>query len=372
MGSRYAVDLVAARKGQTTFEPGAAQPLGDRAGYFGLPSITGNPDLPEVVVKMLADGTFGHAGAPFFYSSLTTVNYRLTVTDTMTGEETVYVNNPEQPLCGRTDLLFDESETPQSLRTERTARAEEAELKLLGGRFSVTLEARRARDGRTAPGVITASGDVYGIFSLPGITGDETFPEVAVKMVDARSFTGKFWVFHTGLTSLEYTLTVTDSVTGAVQTYTNTTPFCGGADTKAFTDGPPRTPTATPTPTPTPTATPTPTPTPTRTPTPTPTRTPPPLNLREWRGTFTYRSCVENMHVTLYRNGNSYYGHFPTRCFSNGAPWVAELNGTFQGSNFTVVLSTNDQTVARLEGTATSTKIDVWDRPRTIGLKLSR
>ena len=238
VGSRYAVDLVAARKGQTTFEPGSARPLGDRAGYFGLPAITGNSDLPEVVVKMLADGTFGHSGAPFFYSSLTTVSYRLTVTDTMTGDETVYVNNPDQPLCGQTDLLFDESEAPQSLGLEKADRGRES-LQLLGGRFSVTLEARRVRDGRTASGVITASGDVYGIFSLPGITGDATFPEVAVKMVDARSFAnGKFWFFHTGLTSLDYTLTVTDSVTGAVQTYTNTAPFCGAADTKAFTDGP--------------------------------------------------------------------------------------------------------------------------------------
>ncbi len=53
---------------------------------------------------------------------------------------------------------------------------------------------------------------------------------------DARSFTGKFWFFHTSLTSLDYTLTVTDSVTGAVRTYESATPFCGAADTHAFTD----------------------------------------------------------------------------------------------------------------------------------------
>jgi photosystem II stability/assembly factor-like uncharacterized protein len=237
VGGRYAVDLLAGRRGEPAITPGTARSLSDRSGYFSLPFATGDAELPEVVVKMLADGTFGTAGAPFFYSSLTTVNYRLTVTDTMTGEETVYVNNPDQPFCGRTDLLFDEPETPLSLRSERVAGSNEAELELLGGRFSVTLEARRQRDGRIAGGVVTASGDVYGIFSLPGITGDSTFPEVAVKMVDARSFAnGMFWFFHTGLTSLEYTLTVTDSVTGAVQTYANTTPFCGAADTDAFTD----------------------------------------------------------------------------------------------------------------------------------------
>jgi len=236
VGGRYAVDLIAARRSNSPFEPGAARPLGDRAGYFGLPSITGDKDLPEVVVKMLADGAFGHPGAPFFYSSLTTVPYRLTVTDTTTGEENVYINNSEAPLCGRTDSLFDESASPLSLRPERAGAAGEGLLQLLGGRFSITLEARHPRSGASAGGVPMLSGDRFAIFSLPGITGDPQFPEVVVKMVDARSFAGHFWFFHTGLTNLDYTLRVTDSVTGAVRTYASPTSFCGAADTKAFTD----------------------------------------------------------------------------------------------------------------------------------------
>jgi hypothetical protein len=55
-------------------------------------------------------------------------------------------------------------------------------------------------------------------------------------MVDARSIGSGFWFFHSSLTSLEYTITVTDSVTGAVRLYHNGAPFCGGADTSAFSE----------------------------------------------------------------------------------------------------------------------------------------
>ena len=59
-------------------------------------------------------------------------------------------------------------------------------------------------------------------------------------MLDATSLDGWFWLFHTGLTDLEYTLTVTDSISGAQRTYRNDRSdperLCGGADTQAFHD----------------------------------------------------------------------------------------------------------------------------------------
>ena len=66
------------------------------------------------------------------------------------------------------------------------------------------------------------------------MTGDPALPEVIVKMVDAHAISGKFWFFHTGLTSLDYTLTVTDSETGDFRTYESPAAFCGSADTAAF------------------------------------------------------------------------------------------------------------------------------------------
>jgi hypothetical protein len=47
--------------------------------------------------------------------------------------------------------------------------------------------------------------------------------EAVVKVLDACSFPGapRFWVFAAGLTNVEVVLTVTDTATGAVKTYTN-------------------------------------------------------------------------------------------------------------------------------------------------------
>ncbi len=59
--------------------------------------------------------------------------------------------------------------------------------------------------------------------------------ELVVKVLDASSFNHFFWVFFGGLTNLEYTLTVTDTVTGAVRVYTNPPGrFASGGDTTAF------------------------------------------------------------------------------------------------------------------------------------------
>jgi hypothetical protein len=59
-------------------------------------------------------------------------------------------------------------------------------------------------------------------------------------MVDATTapppFGGAFWFFHSSLTDVTYTLTVTDHQTGRVRTYSSagSPAFCGGADTNAF------------------------------------------------------------------------------------------------------------------------------------------
>ncbi len=114
-------------------------------------------------------------------------------------------------------------------------------LGLLNGRFAVSLDATNPRTGATAKGIPTLLSDRSGYFSLPDFTGDATFPEVAVKMVDATgspALGGNFWFFHSPLTDVAYTLRVRDQFTGATRTYTNGpgTPgqLCGGVDTSAF------------------------------------------------------------------------------------------------------------------------------------------
>ncbi len=122
-----------------------------------------------------------------------------------------------------------------------TASGSSSSLGLLSDRFAITLDARNPRTGVTAKGVPTLLGPASGYFSLPEFTGDPTFPEVTVKMVDATgspALGGDFWFFHAPLTDVLYTITVTDQFTGAVKTYSNSSgspgQLCGGVDTSAF------------------------------------------------------------------------------------------------------------------------------------------
>ncbi len=138
--------------------------------------------------------------------------------------------------------------------------------------FDVTLTATDTRTGRTGQGQVVSQNDIYGIFSIPDITGNADNPEVIVKMVDASAIGQSYWVFFGALTDLSYTLTVTEVATGHTKTYHNAqvgSTVCGQFDTSGFDVTPTPTvppPTFTPTP-PAPTPTPTPSPTPTPTPT---------------------------------------------------------------------------------------------------------
>jgi hypothetical protein len=59
--------------------------------------------------------------------------------------------------------------------------------------------------------------------------------ELAIKVVDGRAFNDFFWVFFGALSDVEYTLSVTDTVTGAVKTYFNPAGRVASiADTAAF------------------------------------------------------------------------------------------------------------------------------------------
>ena len=60
--------------------------------------------------------------------------------------------------------------------------------------------------------------------------------EMVIKVLDACSFADRFWVFAGGLTNVEVQITVTDTQTGTVRTYSNPqeTPFQPIQDTNAF------------------------------------------------------------------------------------------------------------------------------------------
>ena len=59
--------------------------------------------------------------------------------------------------------------------------------------------------------------------------------ELMVKVLDARTINGRFWVFYGSLSNVEYTITVRDMQTGATKTYTNPPGNFGSVgDTQAF------------------------------------------------------------------------------------------------------------------------------------------
>lgn len=59
--------------------------------------------------------------------------------------------------------------------------------------------------------------------------------ELVVKVVDGRAFNNYFWVFYGALSDVQYTITITDTMTGTVKTYTNPQGHLASvADTAAF------------------------------------------------------------------------------------------------------------------------------------------
>ena len=60
--------------------------------------------------------------------------------------------------------------------------------------------------------------------------------EMVVKALNACTFNSRFWVFAGGLTDVNVVMTVTDTLSGVVKTYTNpqSTAFQPILDTAAF------------------------------------------------------------------------------------------------------------------------------------------
>ncbi len=103
-------------------------------------------------------------------------------------------------------------------------------LHLAANRFQVSVS-WRSSSGQSACGQampITSTTGAFWFYSPDNL-------ELVVKVLDARPVNGKFWVFYGALTNVEYTITVTDTLTGAVKTYFNPQgQLASVADTSAF------------------------------------------------------------------------------------------------------------------------------------------
>lgn len=108
------------------------------------------------------------------------------------------------------------------------------QLCLGGGRFLVTVQymdpqSGQPRSGRAAP--LTGDSGAFWFFSPINA-------ELLIKVLDGRPVNGHFWVFYGALSDIEYTITVTDTVTGKRRTYHNDAHHQGSrSDVDAFTEG---------------------------------------------------------------------------------------------------------------------------------------
>ena len=114
---------------------------------------------------------------------------------------------------------------------KKTCAASATVLCVNASRFKVEVSWRVPPQGTSGAGIAvpqtTDTGQFY-FFTSNNI-------ELVIKVVDGTAFNGKYWVFYGALTNVEYTITVTDTQTGAVKTYFN--PFgnlASVADTAAF------------------------------------------------------------------------------------------------------------------------------------------
>jgi len=229
---------------------GTAARLTDTTGTFWF----FGPSNIELVVKML-DGRATNGKFWLLLGSLTDVEFTLRITDSVSGTVKTYVNQPRtlgsfidlSAFSGRpegssldvdtrgllqgVDIFGDEGElvarleTPLPLPLATTATPGEAAacattpqaLCLASGRFQATVSWRNQFAGTSGAGTAVSLTSDSGFFWF----FDEKNVELVLKVLDGRSTNGKFWVLYGALSDVEYTVTVTDTQTGAVKTYVN-------------------------------------------------------------------------------------------------------------------------------------------------------
>ncbi|HEX5718309.1 MAG TPA: ELWxxDGT repeat protein [Thermoanaerobaculia bacterium] len=217
---------------------GKAVPLTSDSGYFWF----FNEANVEVILKVLdGRGVNGHHWV--FYGALSSVEYTITVTDSQTGTIRQY-SNPSGRLASVADTkAFATGKAGAASATKPAAgtavrapaaasgcTATATRLCLNGGRFAVEASWRDFQGNEGVGKALPLAGDTgsFWFFNQENV-------EVVLKVLDGRPVNGKFWVFYGALSSVEYTLTVTDTKTGAVKVYENPSGLLASvADTSAF------------------------------------------------------------------------------------------------------------------------------------------
>jgi hypothetical protein len=117
-----------------------------------------------------------------------------------------------------------------SLKAQTPCTPNDTTLCLNGARFRVSASWRTATDTGAAHAVgLTGDTGYFWFFSSGNV-------EAIVKALDGCAFNSRYWVFASGLTNVEVTLTVTDTQNSVTRTYVNPigTAFAPIQDTAAF------------------------------------------------------------------------------------------------------------------------------------------
>jgi len=215
----------------------------------------------ELVIKVL-DARSINDKYWVFFGALSSVEYDLVVRDTTSGASKTYHNtlgtfasvgdteafHPAPPAPTHETVTVAGTRTaPESVQEiqrfiERAApeslaftpcRSVASNLVLNKCRFVLAVDwaDSRGRTGRGTPVQLTNDTGYFWFFSPANV-------ELVIKVLDAQSINGSFWVFYGALSAVQYTLTVTDTLTGEVRTYRNPSgSFASIGDTEAFHSG---------------------------------------------------------------------------------------------------------------------------------------
>ncbi|MYJ26890.1 MAG: hypothetical protein F4080_15510 [Holophagales bacterium] len=214
----------------------------------------------ELVVKTLdGRGVNGHYWV--FFGALSDVEYWVSVRDTAGGGRRTY-HNPPTENCGQSDIT---AFVPASASGSSDGAAGRAGVDLIAmkavpielpgvtlsqegggtcepgadrlclhdGRFSVEVEfadpnVNEKKAGQVVSSLTTRETGFFWFFSPTNV-------ELAAKVLDGRALTGKYWFLYGGLSDVEYTITLTDTVTRESNRYVNEAgSLCGGIDTRAL------------------------------------------------------------------------------------------------------------------------------------------
>lgn len=163
---------------------------------------------------MTASYTLGQLQGGFAFNSIDTGNIAFTRPPDGTYYFTLFLDEFQNSAFGYQDFVIT-SPTQTFGSPSVGCVVNSTTLCLNGGRFRVSVGWQALNIGTSGAGqavTLTSDTGYFWFFTSNNI-------ELVIKVVDGRPVNGKFWYFSGALTDVQYLVTVTDTLTGVVNTY---------------------------------------------------------------------------------------------------------------------------------------------------------